>query len=145
MATYYKCANCGYKIKLPFKARSQVPLVYFVKCPKCGYLNVVTPNDVEEENVFHFQCPVCGKALFVEGKPPFKVRCPLCKSVLEIDEKGNVKVIKKGEPPKIKELLALLGALARVENPLAGLLGGFFVGLLLESFLKYEGEAEKLE
>ncbi len=32
-----------------------------------------------------------------------------------------------------------MGALGKAENPLAGLIGGFFIGLLLENLLKYEG------
>ena len=144
MGTYTTCVRCGYKFQLPFKARSQVPLIYFARCPKCGFVNIISPAEVEEKGVHHFNCPVCGKTLFVEGEMPMQVKCPLCGSVLEV-KADSVKVLSAGKPPNVAQAMSLLGALLKLENPLLGMLIGFFAGAVLENLMKMESEAILLE
>jgi DNA-directed RNA polymerase subunit RPC12/RpoP len=38
--SYVKCRKCRLRIQLPYECRFEYPLLFAVKCPRCGFNNV---------------------------------------------------------------------------------------------------------
>jgi hypothetical protein len=153
---YVACKYCGKEILLPVKSRTQLPLVFSVKCPFCGSESTYTPGHAREEGVVHFACKSCRARLFAVVESGCRLaECPLCKSVYRVCADGVVEAVELKEYVPLLALAAtqlgmLAGATALGEKnekepsskakvkagALVGLLAGALYGLVLESAIR---------
>jgi len=157
MATYIICRNCGYRIDLLFRLRSEAPIHFVVTCPRCGYRGVYSDVDIVEEGVYRYTCGVCGTRLY-----SFRigyVKCPACSSRYYIGSDGSWELVEKGSPPpRAQQSFAAIGtiigglagaskgkdSLEKLANTilgaLAGMVLGSIVGALAEALFSIERE-----
>jgi len=156
MATYIICRNCGYRIDLPFRLRSEAPIHFVVSCPRCGYRGIYSDADIVEEGVYRHVCSVCGSRLY-----SFRigyVRCPVCSSRYYIGSDGSWTLIEKGSaPPKPQQSLVALGAvlgglagsqrgrdsLEKLANTVVGALAGMVLGSILSALTEALSSIER--
>jgi len=153
MPVYVQCTRCGAKIYLSVKRKSQLPPVFRLKCPRCGYEDVYTPRNAVEEDVYGFTCPVCKLRFFVAQRPPLTVECPHCGSILRITSVHEEPIVVKASSRNLTSTVTatvLLGALlgaATSKNKLGGAIAGgligALVGMLIDAFS--EPEAKYIE
>jgi DNA-directed RNA polymerase subunit RPC12/RpoP len=157
IATHIVCRNCGYRIPLSFRLRTEAPIHFVVACPSCGYRGVYSYADVVEEGVYRYTCEVCSTRLY-----SFRtgyVKCPACNSKYCIASNGSWKLIEKGSPPQKTQqspvaIGAVLGGLSAASKgkdsleklantilgALAGMVLGSIVGALVEALSSVERE-----
>jgi len=148
MPVYVRCTRCGAKIYLGVKRKSQLPLAFRVRCPRCGYEDVYTPRDAVEEGVYSFTCPVCRLKFFIARKPPLTVECPHCGSILRIESVHGEPVVVRASSKNISPTIAatallgaLLGAVAS-KDKFGGAITGGFVGALVGALIDASSEPE---
>jgi len=148
MPVYVHCTRCGVKIYLGVKRKSQLPPVFKLRCPGCGYEDVYTPRNAVEEDVYTFTCPVCKLRFYIARKPPLTVECPHCSSVLYIASiYGEPTVIRASSriPTSTVAATALIGALlgaAASKDKLRGAITGGFIGALIGTLIDTFSEPE---
>lgn len=155
MPVYVVCRRCSAKIYLAAKRRSWLPPAFRAKCPVCGYEDVYSQRDADEEDVYTFTCPVCRRRFYITRRPPVTVVCPHCSSTLSIPSaQGEPLVVKMGEglPSAVATAAflgtligALMGAAAskdKVKGAIEGGLGGGLVGALIGTFIDLASEPE---
>jgi len=148
MPVYVLCTRCGTKIYLGMKRKNQLPPVFRLRCPRCGYEDVYTRKDAVEEGIYTFTCPVCKLRFFIAREPPLTVECPHCGSILYIVSTYGEPIAVKANPRSLSSAIttaallgALLGALAR-RDKLEGAIVGGFVGALIGAFIDTISEPE---
>ncbi|MEM4971060.1 MAG: hypothetical protein QXE01_07405, partial [Sulfolobales archaeon] len=136
------------KIYLNVKRKVQLPPVFRLRCPICGYEDVYSQGSAVEEDIYTFTCPICKLRFFVARKPPLIVGCPHCSSALRITSiHGEPEVIRanpKTHSPTITSAMllgALLGAISS-RYRLGGAIIGGFIGALIGVFIDTLSEPE---
>ena len=154
---YVRCRKCGRKIKVDAESRDDLPLLFRIRCPYCGHVDVYGPGDAWEE-VYRYRCPVCGRRFYIRREPPVRVKCPYCGSVLRVLDEKRIVVEEKGRPSSTIPAATLIGALIgfvagalRKKRPeevvlstLAGAVLGALAGKYIDS-LEMEKEAKPVE
>jgi len=150
MATYIICRNCGYRIDLLFRLRSEVPIHFVVTCPRCGYRGVYSDVDIVEEGVYRYTCGVCGTRLY-----SFRigyVKCSACSSRYYTGSDGSWELVEKSSPPpraqqSFAAIGAVIGGLAGASKgkdsleKLANIILGALAGIVLGSIVSALAEA----
>ena len=49
-ASYVRCKNCGFNIRLPFECRFEYPLHFSATCPRCGHTDAYHRLEVIQED-----------------------------------------------------------------------------------------------
>ena len=146
MTAYVICRQCGFKIPLVIKLRSEAPILFYA----------TSYADVVEECVYRSVCEVCRVRLYSFKLGP--ARCPVYGSRYIASTEKWLLIERGTPPPKPTETLGALGLLIggttgvskyknipeRIANmvtgSIAGLLLGTLLGALLETLIRTERE-----
>jgi hypothetical protein len=155
VSTYVVCKQCGCRVPLRVRLRSEAPLHFAATCPRCGYTGVYHRLEIVEEGVYRHTCNVCGTQLYSFRLGP--ARCPVCRSRYVVTT-GRWQLVEKGNPPPrpTQELGAMgliIGGIAgaskgkraseRIVNMINGSIAGFLLGTLMGAFLEALMQSER--
>lgn len=135
-------------IYLSEKRRVQLPPVFRLRCPICGYEDVYSKGNAVEEDIYTFTCPVCKLRFFITSKPPLIAECPHCSSILSITSLHEEPEVIRANPRTHSLTVTttmLLGALLSALSSryrLGGAIAGGLIGALIGMFIDASSEPE---